>query len=192
MGESRLRAPSAAAVPRQKHADPAPNTAAVLSPRPTNHTTPTPSVAPSAVIPGLPHFHALLPCAHQPRAPNPSPRKRQTSHDQAPGRIVNLGSYAGTIATPLFGAYAASKFALEAISDSLRYELRPWGIHTALIKAGGVKTPIWDKSIASSQGVVQQGVDPAAMAPYQGMSDEVGTRLGRIDAGVWGSGFLCS
>lgn len=142
-----------------------------LGPRPTN-----PSVAPSAPTPSLPHFHALPPCAHRllnPRPPPPSPN-RQTSEDQAPGRIVNLGSYAGTIATPLFGAYAASKFALEAISDSLRYELRPWGIHTALIKAGGVKTPIWDKSIASSQGVVQQGVDPAAMAPYQGMSDEVG------------------
>lgn len=61
------------------------------------------------------------------------------------GRIVNVSSIGGRIALPLVGPYAASKFGLEAVSDSLRRELRPWGIHVALIEPGAVKTPIWDK-----------------------------------------------
>ena len=56
-----------------------------------------------------------------------------------PGRIVIVGSYAGTIALPLFGAYNASKFGLEAVSDVLRYELAHTGIRTVLVKPGGVK-----------------------------------------------------
>lgn len=56
------------------------------------------------------------------------------------GRIINIGSYAGTVALPLFGAYNASKFGLEAVSDVLRYELDcTYGIKTVLIKPGGVK-----------------------------------------------------
>lgn len=54
-------------------------------------------------------------------------------------RIVNIGSYAGTIALPLFGAYNVSKFGLEALSDVLRYELAHAGVKTVLIKPGGVK-----------------------------------------------------
>ncbi|MEX0791398.1 MAG: SDR family NAD(P)-dependent oxidoreductase, partial [Actinomycetota bacterium] len=44
------------------------------------------------------------------------------------GRIVNVGSIGGRVSTPFLGAYSASKFAIEAISDALRVELRPWGI----------------------------------------------------------------
>jgi len=63
------------------------------------------------------------------------------------GRIVFMGSIAGRVALPLLGAYAASKFALEAISDSLRRELRAHGVHVAIVRPGAVATPIWDKSI---------------------------------------------
>ncbi|GIL53596.1 hypothetical protein Vafri_9210 [Volvox africanus] len=101
------------------------------------------------------------------------PLLRKTHPNQLPGRIVNLGSYAGTIAAPLFSAYAASKFGLEALSDSLRYELGPkWGIRTILIKAGGVKTPIWDKSIGSSEEILA-AMDPAVLQPYKGMCEEM-------------------
>jgi NAD(P)-dependent dehydrogenase (short-subunit alcohol dehydrogenase family) len=64
---------------------------------------------------------------------------------EAKGRIVNVSSIGGKIALPLVGPYAASKFGLEAVSDSLRRELRPWGIHVSLIEPGAVVTPIWDR-----------------------------------------------
>jgi NAD(P)-dependent dehydrogenase (short-subunit alcohol dehydrogenase family) len=56
------------------------------------------------------------------------------------GRIVNVGSMNGRFAWPGMGHYCATKHALEAISDALRHELRPFGIHVALIQAGFVKT----------------------------------------------------
>lgn len=64
----------------------------------------------------------------------------------ARGRIVNMGSIAGRGAIPLMGPYAASKFALEAITDVLRLELQQWGIHVSIVEPGAVATPIWDKS----------------------------------------------
>jgi len=64
----------------------------------------------------------------------------------ARGRIVNMGSIAGRGAIPLMGPYAASKFALEAITDVLRLELQQWGIHVSIVEPGAIATPIWDKS----------------------------------------------
>jgi NAD(P)-dependent dehydrogenase (short-subunit alcohol dehydrogenase family) len=61
------------------------------------------------------------------------------------GRIVNVSSIGGRVAAPLLGAYNASKFALEAVSDSLRRELRSQGVDVVVIEPGGVKTPIWKK-----------------------------------------------
>lgn len=66
----------------------------------------------------------------------------------ARGRIVNMGSISGRMATPFVGAYAASKFALEAFTDALRLEVRPWGIEVAIIEPGAIATPIWEKSTA--------------------------------------------
>jgi NAD(P)-dependent dehydrogenase (short-subunit alcohol dehydrogenase family) len=61
------------------------------------------------------------------------------------GRVVNVGSIGGKMSTPFLGAYAASKFAMEAISDSLRIELRPWHIGVSLIEPGSIATPLWDR-----------------------------------------------
>jgi NAD(P)-dependent dehydrogenase (short-subunit alcohol dehydrogenase family) len=61
------------------------------------------------------------------------------------GRVVNVSSIGGRIAQPFLGPYSASKYALEALSDTMRRELRPWGIHVALIEPGNVKTRIWEK-----------------------------------------------
>jgi len=58
------------------------------------------------------------------------------------GRIVFMSSGAGFIALPMFGAYAASKFALEAVADSLRRDLRPWRLPVINIEPGFVKTRI--------------------------------------------------
>jgi NAD(P)-dependent dehydrogenase (short-subunit alcohol dehydrogenase family) len=67
------------------------------------------------------------------------------------GRIVNISSIGGRVAVPIVGPYNASKFALEGMSDTLRRELRPWGIHVALIEPGAVATPIWDKGAAQAE-----------------------------------------
>jgi NAD(P)-dependent dehydrogenase (short-subunit alcohol dehydrogenase family) len=65
------------------------------------------------------------------------------------GRIVNIGSVSGRVAFPLLGPYCASKFALEALTASLRIELRPWGIHVVMVEPGGIATPIWRKALAA-------------------------------------------
>jgi NAD(P)-dependent dehydrogenase (short-subunit alcohol dehydrogenase family) len=63
----------------------------------------------------------------------------------ARGRVVNVGSIAGRSALPFLGAYAASKHALEAVTDVLRVELRPFGIAVTVIEPGTIATPIWRK-----------------------------------------------
>lgn len=65
----------------------------------------------------------------------------------AKGRIAMMSSISGKVSAPFFGAYSASKFALEALSDSLRRELRPWGIWVSVIEPGNIKTPIWNKGV---------------------------------------------
>jgi NAD(P)-dependent dehydrogenase (short-subunit alcohol dehydrogenase family) len=58
------------------------------------------------------------------------------------GRIVTIGSMNGRFTWPGTGYYCATKHALEAISDALRYEVRPFGIDVVLIEPGFVKTPL--------------------------------------------------
>jgi NAD(P)-dependent dehydrogenase (short-subunit alcohol dehydrogenase family) len=65
----------------------------------------------------------------------------------ARGRIVNVSSANGALSPPYMGPYAASKFALEALSDALRLELRKTGIRVCLVEPGVIATPIWEKSI---------------------------------------------
>jgi NAD(P)-dependent dehydrogenase (short-subunit alcohol dehydrogenase family) len=65
---------------------------------------------------------------------------------KAGGRVVNIGSVSGWIAMPLVGPYCASKFALRALSDSLRLELRPWGVRVILVDPGPTSTLIYDKA----------------------------------------------
>jgi NAD(P)-dependent dehydrogenase (short-subunit alcohol dehydrogenase family) len=66
------------------------------------------------------------------------------------GRIVNMGSVAGRSAVPFSGPYCASKFAMEGLTDSLRMELRQFGISVSIVEPGAVKTPIWEKTSASA------------------------------------------
>jgi NAD(P)-dependent dehydrogenase (short-subunit alcohol dehydrogenase family) len=69
---------------------------------------------------------------------------------RARGRIVNVSSIGGRMALPLVGPYAASKFGLEAVSDSLRREVRQFGVNVIVVEPGGVKTPIWAKGSATA------------------------------------------
>lgn len=67
------------------------------------------------------------------------------------GRIVSTGSVSGLLAVPLLGPYCMSKFALEAFTDSLRLELRPWGIDVVLLQPGMIATPIWEKGVKEGE-----------------------------------------
>jgi NAD(P)-dependent dehydrogenase (short-subunit alcohol dehydrogenase family) len=82
------------------------------------------------------------------------------------GRIVNVSSISGRVALPLYGPYAASKFALEALSDSLRREQSD--VPVVLVEPGSVATPIWDRSLA------------AADALYDAMPPLAHERYGRL------------
>ena len=66
------------------------------------------------------------------------PRLRVTG-----GRIVFVSSLSGLISTPMTGAYNASKFALEAIADAWRLELRPWGVTVSLVEPAMTDTDLW-------------------------------------------------
>ena len=66
------------------------------------------------------------------------------------GRIVNVSSIAGRVALPLYGPYSASKFALEALSDTLRRELHG-DVHVSLIEPGAVATPIWQRTLDATE-----------------------------------------
>lgn len=62
------------------------------------------------------------------------------------GRIVFVSSLSGRISTPMTGAYNASKFALEAIADAWRLELRQWGISVSLVEPAMTDTDLWRKA----------------------------------------------
>lgn len=58
------------------------------------------------------------------------------------GTIINIGSVNGFVASPCASAYVATKFALEGLTQSLRYELSPFGINVTIIDPGAIKTNI--------------------------------------------------
>jgi NAD(P)-dependent dehydrogenase (short-subunit alcohol dehydrogenase family) len=64
------------------------------------------------------------------------------------GRVVFVSSVSGLIATPMTGPYNASKFALEAMADSLRMEVAPWGIRVILVEPAQTDTDMWRKAEA--------------------------------------------
>lgn len=71
---------------------------------------------------------------------------------QGSGLLLQIGSVAGRLALPFFGLYGATKFALESITESYRYELAPFGIDAAIIEPGTYPTPINAKSQAAADG----------------------------------------
>lgn len=83
----------------------------------------------------------------------------------AKGRVVNMSSIGGLVAQPFVGAYSMSKFALEAMTDSLRRELLPWGIRVIAIEPGTIRTPMWEKGIHTGEQEIA-ALDDTARALY--------------------------
>lgn len=71
-----------------------------------------------------------------------------------PGRVVNVSSIGGRWAGPYLAPYHMSKWAVEAMSDSLRMELAPWGIEVSVIEPGTITTEIWKKADHTIQGLI--------------------------------------
>ncbi|HUF64361.1 MAG TPA: SDR family oxidoreductase [Gemmatimonadaceae bacterium] len=97
----------------------------------------------------------------------------------ARGRIVNMGSISGRVALPFVGPYTASKFALEALTDSLRVELRPWGIHVAIVEPGVIATPIWKRSLAAFDTMLER-MPPQVVELYGPAMRVVRSRVSRL------------
>lgn len=89
------------------------------------------------------------------RAVLPKMRERRS------GRIINVSSVGGRITLPYFGVYNSTKYAVESLSDALRYELRPFGIDVALIEPGVIRTNFEATAVA---GFSQFASTPYAVA----------------------------
>jgi NAD(P)-dependent dehydrogenase (short-subunit alcohol dehydrogenase family) len=86
----------------------------------------------------------------------PEMRKRRR------GRIVNMSSVGGVVANPLFGPYSGTKFAIEAVSDAMRLELRPFGIYVVVIQPGYIPSGMENASV----GLSSHYTHGAARSPY--------------------------
>ncbi|WP_424950182.1 SDR family NAD(P)-dependent oxidoreductase [Deinococcus sp.] len=81
------------------------------------------------------------------------------------GRVVNVSSVGGKVSMATYGPYAATKFALEAVSDSLRRELAPLGVQVVVIEPGGVRTEM-ASSVASSAALLAADMTPEQRGRY--------------------------
>jgi len=72
------------------------------------------------------------------------------------GRIVNVGSTSGKIASSFLGPYCASKFALEAVTDALRMELRSSSVQVSIIEPGPLATAIWQKQLTAEDALMSE------------------------------------
>jgi short-subunit dehydrogenase len=94
------------------------------------------------------------------------------------GTIVHVGSVAGHVATPLSGAYAATKFGLRAIADAQRVEVAPFGVRVVLVEPGPVTTGFAE---TAAQGSAKLVSDP--WSPYHLVYERLATHLRQLHAG---------
>jgi len=97
---------------------------------------------------------------------------------QRSGKIINISSIAGLYALPGLGAYNASKWALEGFSESLYYELKPFGISVCMVEPGSYKTKIFTENARFAAN----GTDPKS--PYYTFSNAFVARIKKIRDGI--------
>jgi NAD(P)-dependent dehydrogenase (short-subunit alcohol dehydrogenase family) len=81
------------------------------------------------------------------------------------GTVVNISSIGGKVVLPTYGAYAGSKFALEAVSDALRREVGGLGIKVVVVEPGAVKTEMAERGIATAEALMAD-MTKAQLARY--------------------------
>ena len=91
------------------------------------------------------------------------------------GRVVNISSVGGKVAMAAYGPYAASKFALEAASDSLRRELAPFGVTVVVVEPGAVRTEMLGRAIATADELMST-MTPEQIQRYGGLVQAVNTQ----------------
>lgn len=111
------------------------------------------------------------------------PLMRQGEAPRGSRRMVMISSISGRVGTPLAGAYNASKFALEGMSDALRRELMPQGIDVLLIEPGAIRTAIWQTSRERALGRLPAFSQHEAMPHYQGFLDAAIAKVDHIEEG---------
>ena len=89
---------------------------------------------------------------------------------QKDGLIINIGSFLGRVTFPFFGLYGASKFALEAMTESYRYELSQLGIDVVLVQPSAYPTPFFTS--------IQQPADPKRAGEYGAVGEIPGKMFG--------------
>ncbi len=100
---------------------------------------------------------------------------------QGSGRIITISSIAGKCSTPGSGTYSATKFAVEALSDALRWELAPFGIQVVIIEPGSIDTPFDATAQAHARTILAN-----ASSPYHALyerSAAVAASMRRREAG---------
>ncbi|WP_231972174.1 SDR family oxidoreductase [Mycobacterium sp. E3251] len=88
------------------------------------------------------------------------------------GTVVNISSVGGKVVLPTYGAYAGSKFALEAVSDALRREVGDLGIKVVVVEPGAVKTEMAERGIATAEALMTN-TTPAQLARYDALAAAV-------------------
>ncbi|MDF5759164.1 SDR family NAD(P)-dependent oxidoreductase [Spongiactinospora sp. TRM90649] len=88
------------------------------------------------------------------------------------GRIVNISSVGGKIAMATYGAYAGAKFALEAVSDSLRRELAPHGVQVVVVEPGAVRSEMAGRGAATANDLAAM-MNPEQRRRYGGLIEAV-------------------
>ena len=93
------------------------------------------------------------------------------------GQIFNVSSQLGRVIAPSFGQYSPTKFALEAMSEAMAYELVPHGIDVTIIQPGGYPTQIWKNSNENSLALLARA-DEKHTAGYPALVEPLGKRTG--------------
>jgi NAD(P)-dependent dehydrogenase (short-subunit alcohol dehydrogenase family) len=88
------------------------------------------------------------------------------------GTVVNISSVGGKVVLPTYGAYAGSKFALEAVSDALRREVTGTGIKVVVVEPGAVKTEMAERGVATAEGL-KANMTAAQLARYGKITDAI-------------------
>jgi len=97
------------------------------------------------------------------------PVMRRNQH----GTIINLSSIVGKVGIPAMSGYVSSKFALEGLMESMRYELEPFGIKVVLVEPGVIKTNFLNSSVYAKKALEQT-------SPYRTLIQKMGDAIGTM------------